>query len=313
MKKERRRNQMKFRDFARQVQKKVGKLCGEGYRIKIETIQKNNSVTRKGMSIRKEGEDSASVIYLDSYYVCYENDEMSLEGVAEDIYEVFVRNETPAELKEALNDFQKIKDRVVCCLVNRESNEALLEDVPWVPFCDLAVVFHVLFKEEREGSLSSLIHHEQVKAWNTSVDELRRLAGENTPRLRPYRFRSMLEIIREMNGLPVSDGEEAGPGEKAMYVLSNKSGVHGAAAVLYDNALRDISEKLGADFVILPSSIHEMIVLPYDKSLRMKELGEIVEVINETEVSREDRLSDHVYLYSRRTGAVTIASDTEAA
>lgn len=302
---------MKFREFARRVQGAVGTLCGEGYKLRIENVQKNNGVVRRGMSIRKEGEDSGSVIYLDSYYECYENGEMSLENVARDIYGVFVHDETPVELKEILNDFQKIKDRVVCHLVNCERNEALLEEIPWVPFCDLAMVFSVLLKEGREGCMSSLIHHQHVNVWNSGVGELCKLARENTPRLRPYVFQSLPQIIKELNGLPVPSGEEEEPEEKDLYVLSNKSGVHGAAAVLYDNVLRDISEKLGADLVILPSSIHEVIIIPYGKSLRMKELGEMVKVINEAEVPVEDQLSDNVYRYSRKTGIVTVAVENE--
>lgn len=304
---------MKFGEFVKRIQGEVERLCGNGYELEIEDILKNNGVTRKGMTIRKKGETSGPIIYLDSYYERWESGELSISSVAEDIYNTFVGSQVPVDCQDALRNFDMIKDKVIYCLVSRERNEALLNDVPWVPFCDLAVVFYALLGEGREGCVSSLIHNGHVRLWGTGVEELRKLAAENTPRLRPYVIRPLWEVIKEISGIPVLDKRECDLEKDMMYVLTNKNGIHGASVVLYDNVLEEISERLGTDLVILPSSVHETMIIPYEESLRLKDLGEMVRVINQTEVQEEELLSDNVYHYSRETGMLTVAFETMAA
>ena len=62
------------------------------------------------------------------------------------------------------------------------------------------------------------------------------------------------------------------------------------------------------DLIILPSSIHEVLLLPDDGDISYAEMSRLVTHINRSEVPKEDRLSNQVYLYSRNTGDITMAS-----
>ena len=83
--------------------------------------------------------------------------------------------------------------------------------------------------------------------------------------------------------------------------------------MLYPNILKNFAEQLDRDLVILPSSIHEVLLLPYDESILFRELSDMVSNINQNEVAVEDRLSNHVYFYSRTADEIILAHDSASA
>ena len=84
-----------------------------------------------------------------------------------------------------------------------------------------------------------------------------------------------------------------------MYVLSNKSKLNGSGCILYQNLLRSLGKKLESDFYILPSSVHEVLLIPADDQDSYEELTAMVQEVNATQLANEEILSDHVYYYSR--------------
>lgn len=84
-----------------------------------------------------------------------------------------------------------------------------------------------------------------------------------------------------------------------MYVLTNNTKVNGAAAILNDDIRQEIAEKVG-DFYMLPSSIHETLIIPKDAGMEFKELEQMVQEVNQTQVAPGERLSDHVYEYDAK-------------
>ena len=165
---------------------------------------------------------------------------------------------------------------------------------------------------QRNGYATAQIHNEHMRMWSVDVDTLYELAKTNTPRLFPAEIKSMVQVIKGIMGWenPGMDMEEDLSGEsmsEPIYVLTNQDGFKGAAAVLYEGVLKGFAEQKGCDLIILPSSIHEMILVPYKKSMDMAELGEMVRNINRTTLPAEEILSDSVYLYSRETDQVTMA------
>ena len=80
-------------------------------------------------------------------------------------------------------------------------------------------------------------------------------------------------------------------------VLTNTQGMHGAGALFYPDQLETIAQQMGTDFFVLPSSVHEVLILPDDGSQDLDSLQFMVREINRTEVAPEDRLSDFVYHY----------------
>ena len=98
------------------------------------------------------------------------------------------------------------------------------------------------------------------------------------------------------------------PGESA-YILSNKSGVFGAVYLASPEVMEKISGLFPEGFYLLPSSVHEILVMPKDgngpgQEKTPFELGEMVREVNRTCVERDEILSDRIYEYDRENGEI---------
>jgi hypothetical protein len=94
--------------------------------------------------------------------------------------------------------------------------------------------------------------------------------------------------------------------QQKMYILSNHKGINGATCLLYENVLYEFAQLIQSDFYILPSSIHEIILVPYDKTISKETLADMVKDVNRTQVARDEVLSDRVYFFSRKNNAITM-------
>jgi hypothetical protein len=105
--------------------------------------------------------------------------------------------------------------------------------------------------------------------------------------------------LSEMN--PVQDGKRT-----KMYVISNEHKFYGAAVMLYPGFLADFAAQLAVDFYILPSSVHEIIVVPAQNEPQQNEFLKMVCEINATQVAAEEVLADSVYFCEWETGMITV-------
>lgn len=305
---------MRFCEFAKKVQEEAARLCGEAYEVGIQEVRKNNGVTRTGLFLRKEGETVGAVVYLDTYYRCWGRGagEAPIGDVARLVCKAFSDSGREELVAREFRDFGSLRHRIVYRLVSRERNEELLKEVPWVPFCDLAVVFCLAGKEDGIGRLTAMIGNEWAGKWGLGLKELYGLAAENTPRLFPARIKSMREVMegiaREHLGEAYREEvvEElfSAPVVSPLYVISNEAGNWGAATVLYQGVLKGFSDQVGKDLILLPSSVHEFLIIPWEERLDMGELRDLVIHVNQSEVSEEEILSDQVYRYRRETDRI---------
>lgn len=198
-----------------------------------------------------------------------------------------------------------MKERVIYKLVNTEKNKELLEDVPHIEFLDLSIIFQCLVAQEDLGRASILIHNVHLKLWEVSVDTLYQAAKENTQRLQEYEIKGITEVLRdimcaeEVENIADEDCISAFSGSVPMYVLSNKNRVEGAACMLYPNLIRDFAEAIQSSFYIIPSSIHELLLLPTEHLEESQEIKHMIREINDTQVSVEEVLSYSLYLYDK--------------
>ena len=132
-----------------------------------------------------------------------------------------------------------------------------------------------------------------AELWKMPKEKLFKIALENTQNSDKVKFQSMNEVISEMM---TGNAEEdlASP----MYVLSNKDNQYGATVSLYPNVLKQISKQIGSDYYILPSSVHELLILrKKDCDITEKELRSMVREINQSIVSPEEILGNEVFEY----------------
>lgn len=293
---------MEFTNFTTLVQREVEKRAGENYRVKLNDVMKNNGVVLRGITLMQDDSNISPTIYLNPYYDAYENGDTTLGTVIDEVIDTYERNKInrSIDMKFFLN-YETVKSRIIFKLINTEKNRELLRDVPYIPFHDLAIVFQCLVSEERFGNASILIHNVHLQLWKVNARELYECALENTPLLQGYELADMNTVLEEMKALGGIDAEEIEDmqQEVPMYVLSNKSRINGASCILYKDILKDFAMVVDKDLYVLPSSIHEVILLPSDGTQESEQLKEMVREINQSQVEKEEVLSDSVYYYRR--------------
>ena len=293
---------MEFTNFTTLVQREVEKRAGENYRVKLNDVMKNNGVVLRGITLMQDDRNISPTIYLNPYYDAYENGDTTLGTVIDEVIDTYERNKInrSIDMKFFLN-YETVRSRIIFKLINTEKNRELLRDVPYIPFHDLSIVFQCLVSEERFGNASILIHNVHLQLWKVNARELYECALENTPLLQGYELADMNTVLEEMKALGGIDDEEIEDmqQEVPMYVLSNKSRINGASCILYKDILKDFAMVVDKDLYVLPSSIHEVILLPSDGTQESEQLKEMVREINQSQVEKEEVLSDSVYYYRR--------------
>ena len=301
------RRYMEYKEFVEYIKMNAGYIAGEGGNITINHVIKNNGCEMDGLVIMEKGKDIAPTIYLDSFYELYTNGE-NIKNIIRQIEVIYEQNKNNVTFDvNILKHFDTIKDKIVYKVVNYRSNEKLLEQVPHKRILDLAVVFYCLLDNEYGRSATALIYNNNLKNWNVTIDDVYKAALKNTPDLLHSKISSMAALF-EKCGVNV-DGEEVDLKDYVpsdMYVLTNESKLNGAACILYENVLYDFAQKLGADLYILPSSVHEVILLPKLSMFEKDELVNMVKEVNTEGVAADEVLSDHVYEYNRTERLITM-------
>lgn len=297
---------MEFTNFTTLVREEVERRTGDNYRVRLNDVRKNNGVVLRGLTVMQDDSNISPTIYLNNYYEEYISGRATLVNVVNDVMDTYRRNKVnqSVDMRYFLN-YESVKQSIVYKLVNTEKNKELLEDIPHIDFLDLSIVFQCMIAQEELGRASILIHNVHLKLWDVSVEKLYQAARENTQRLQEYEIKTMAEVLREIvrTENPEETDDEDYVTELSdnvpMYVLSNKSRVEGAACMLYPNLIRDFADAVGSSLYIIPSSIHELLLLPAGQEEESREIKHMIREINDTQVNAEEILSYSLYFYDR--------------
>lgn len=289
----------------------------QGVEIRVNKVRKNNGIELDSLAIHEADVVITPCIYLNQYYIQFQQG-LSVQNIITEIcskYKEFKENrEYMMNVKyvDYFKDFTIASEHIVFKLVNFEKNKRLLEDVPFTHFLDLAIVYMFLAKEEEDSIGTILIRNEHLQMWNVAVNELHKQAMLNTPRLMPVSLKSMEEVLSSMIGEVSLCEEDSYQSYQLMFVLSNIQGIHGASTMIYPNLIKQFVSSLSSKpekVVILPSSIHETILLPMYTEVDVLQLKQMVRDINETQVAREEVLSNTVYYYSVEDDTIEILEE----
>lgn len=298
---------MNYQEFKQQIVSGLKKQLGSDVTIAVQDIIKNNDTHLDGLTILSPKYNLSPTIYLDYYYRQYELGR-PFDAVLSDILATYRENCPGGHIDISFfTNYDKVKSRIILKLVNYERNRTLLSTVPHYRFLDLAIVFHCLLNSGSYGNATILIHNHHLPYWNITKDDLYALAMQNTPRLMRYDLRNMTEVLHGL--FPKEEAFSLNEGADAlcpMYVLSNQQKLYGSSCILYDDLLPSFASRLGCDFYILPSSVHEVLLIPADDRISGMELSAMVKDVNSSQLSREEVLSDHVYYFSRENGQITM-------
>lgn len=291
-----------FEDFdcyIENVKMKAGEIFGNGFEIEAVNTQKNNGVTKHGVTVRTRGSATSPVFYMEDYFAR----KVSVEDVVADMVRIMENQPTLEGLNpDELVEFEKMRDYVRFRLINYEDNRKLLERIPYKDVLDLAKVYYLEIgvKENQRGTI--MINSKHMEIWGISLEELDRIAEINMKQRKPAVIKTMGEIIRELFDVQLFKEET-----EKFYVATSKDMMYGASVLIYDNLFDKLSEKLNCDLFIIPSSVNELIIVPDNGVWNKEDIKNCIFSINREEVAREERLSDSLYYFNRKTGFVMMA------
>ena len=282
--------------------------------VDVKKVLKNNGKTYLGLSIQEEEKNISPTIYIDEFVKRYP-DQMQLMNHIQDVADWVIDAFMKARKEEAVFDISDFMDwniaktKICFKVVSFERNEELLKDVPYQKAEDLAKVYYFWVGEFNEGSGSILIHNNHLEIWGITAAELDRVANNNTPKLLPESVQGMSEVLAELMGADAAELMGIAQEEEQMYVCSNATKVFGASALFYPGVLEKFRDEHG-DFFILPSSIHEALLISKKEAPDVDTLRQMVREVNDTQVDVEERLSYSVYEYTE--DGFRIATDVSA-
>ena len=320
---------MNFEEFKGYIQDNILKYLPERYQdadIVINRVVKNNDTVLDGMNIFSGHSGVTPTIYLNAVYEQYQDgrDIDQIVGSLADQFVEIMGQEVPFNVSQ-LFDYEDVKDRIVCRLVNRESNAERLSNAPFTTLEDLAVTYHVMVSQDEDGIGSLMITNDLMKGYGVDVDTLHQQAMENMPKLSPIDFRTLNEVMMDMmtpsfaeeNGIDLDEAEEmvktmvASQGVPDIYCLTNAGKINGAAVILNPETQEYISDRVGGDYFILPSSIHELLVVCAQEGMEYEELQSMVQEVNQNCVSPDEILSNRVYQYDAKTHTISLADKVQ--
>lgn len=284
---------MNFEEFKAWVKENItSKDWKETSQVEISVVKKNNGVSKAGLFIRESGQDVSPILYLDDYYIHYQNGEL-LENVIKKIRDDYNEKVQMAAVKiPNLQEFENVRGKIIYRLVNYEKNKELLEDCPHRRLHDLAVTFRWVAHIDDDGVSTSLITNRQVKEWGITVNDLVLAAQQNTPRLFPAKIIDMEEMLAGRRLLAVYEKAELDTYTKEEL----KSRIPNA--VRYQNKY---VQRPAATLIVLKNKI-----VPYLNKLKRRKNGlyikyqkifqEIFEKIDGREAKLTGKLSDSYIL-----------------
>ena len=305
-----------FTMFKKLITEEVWKIKADNLEVILREMTKNNGTIHSALEFREQGEVVSVLVYLAPYFEDYTAG-VSLKELAEDIYSSYQENKKHGRIFESsiwCNDYETVPDKVIYKLINYHQNREFLEEIPHIRLCDLAIIFCLLVEQSGDSLATAVIYNGHMESWGMDTQMLMELAKKNTKRLLPAKIRNMSEVIQGIAMEYVGNDTEktaldemlSTPNDIPLYVLSNDINTNGAIAMLYEGILKDFAAVLEHDLIILPSSIYEVLLVVYEEELCMEELKEMVRHVNQTEVAKEEILSDNVYIYSRKTDKISI-------
>lgn len=300
---------MNIKEFSTEIADRVAKEMGHEYVMHITEVSKNNGIVLHGLNILNRQVNLSPCIYLEYYHEKYEHGAMAMDAIVEDIIKVYREHAVSKNWDtSSFTNYENAKQRLRGRLINTEKNEELLKTLPHREFLDLSLIYTVNYPCEKTGGMGSIrVTHDHVKMWKVDEEELFRQTKENMERYDESSLENLQNLLGEMIGTneTVFNDEEMIP----MYILTNKEKLNGAVQMMNEGVLKATAEMLGKDLMIIPSSVHEVLLIPSEgHETEADTLRQMVREVNDTQLALNEILSYHVYRYSHQTGKIAIAA-----
>ena len=272
-----------------EVIEKLETQLGDEYRVDMTCQTKNNGVKKIGVSICRVGENVGAIYYISDFMNSNKSVDDIVVEIMHDYFSVNKNIKCANDVYRDLEDFNKSQIRLFPRLINKNSNVELLQTVPYKDFLDLAVI--VTYEVKGADSVMSVkIDQPILKYWGVIFDDVYNIALHNMQKCDKWNVCSMQDVLLNLSGqIYLNDVN--------MYVASIEGGVN-------DAVINHLVKEFNGSFIVLPSSIHEVIILPNNESsFSLSDFDDLVHTVNVSDaIHSEDVLSDHAYIYDSEKG-----------
>ena len=294
---------MDFETFKEEVRGDIEKALydrtGTEHSVEIHTVEKMNE-TYEALTIKPENSDIGVNINANELYKAYSDGmdyDRIIDGAVDKARDAL--EHSPDFNIDAFKDYDKMKETLAMEVVSAERNAELLETVPHKSMEDMAVVYRFVVSADKGEVGSVLVTNKMLDQYGITPEQLHADAMKNAPEVRPMEIKGMGEVLAEQMGIENAEmlGFAIPPEQDQMLVASVKGNVHGAGVLAYEDFMEKASDRVGGSFFILPSSIHEILIIPDNGQFDLKSLENMVREVNATTVDPVDKLTDNVYHY----------------
>ena len=287
---------------------------GNEVNVSINIVEKMNQ-SYEAITVTPEGSSVGVNMNLEVFAEAYESG-VPFDEIVEQVthkVEDHIAN-MPSFDVQVLTDYEQMKDKLSMEVVATDRNADLLAKVPHQEMEDMAVVYRFVMESDESGRASILVTNELLDKMGVTPEQLHVDALENAPELRPAVIKGMSEVMMDMMGEDAHEmfGIDEFPQDEMMYVATVPDKISGAGVIAYQEFMEQAAERLGGDFYILPSSIHEILLVKDDGNVDFKDLKSMVEEVNATQVAPEEKLTDSVYHYDSKEHIFELAEKFEA-
>ncbi|MCD8248840.1 MAG: DUF5688 family protein [Lachnospiraceae bacterium] len=311
-----------YEDFMKLSKERIKAYLPKEYRdreIMVVPVQKNNGIVRDGLFIRAGDNGMSPIIYLKPYYERY-LDGFQIQGIWKEIAEEYLRarQQTP-DVPVNLLSYESVKDQLMVTVCNAERNRGRLADMPHEEKGDLALIYQVCMELPGERYEMTPVRNLNLKMWGISEEQLKTDSWVNMKNRYSPLFAGTETIVE---GLIINGFHHVGGNGTAldlatvnknepMYVLTNMRKQYGAAYILDEEIMGQIADWLEADLIILPSSIHEAMVIKETEIIDIELCREILRIGNQTQVFEDELLSDEVYRFDRESRQLQLVPEVD--
>ena len=266
--------------------------------VSIHTVTKNNGITLSGLTFSRKGYNASPTIYMENHYEEYLRG-TDISEIGDRLLACYRENDMSARIDMTFFDrFESVKDRLFIKLINLNRNKGFLEEVPFEPFLDLAIVAYVRVHDKKIGDGLIMVRNEHIDHWGVDAKTVLEEAKKNTHDHDGFVLQHILDVLDNVSGLGTAAGGIEHD-EFPMYVATNSRKVNGAAVLTMKDKLREYAWVIGGDYYIIPSSVHELILLGRNGHKESYDINEMIREVNTTSLGPDDVLADHVYIYSK--------------
>lgn len=260
--------------------------------VELNDVTKSNDEAHVGLVIRKEGSNMAPNIYLEDYYSNFQSGD-TMEEIIDRIASVRILNDVDGIDIENYTNLSLVRDKISCKLLNAKANELYLADKPHTKFLDLVVMYVVNVSK----TMTMPITNDVLEKFGITKPTLHKIAMKNLAES-ANKIESLQDVLKHL----VGEDNDLVSEDLGVTVLTNDKSEFGANLILDKGVMEAMSKRMGGDFIIIPSSIHEVLVMPI--SFGTEGLTDMIRTVNASSVDPVDVLSDHPYVYSAETKKV---------